>query len=79
MVFEKVICSNCIMERWERISKDIPQEYEQYSLELLAKVAELWVTIRGHSFAKDWNMKFERKYQKGTRKALKPEKQSSEK
>jgi hypothetical protein len=60
------------MERWERISKDIPQK-------LLAKVVELWVTIRGHSFAKDWNMKFERKYQKGTRKALKPEKQSSEK
>ena len=41
-----------------------------YSIELLQAIIGLWITIRGHSFAKDWTMKFETKYKKGTRKAL---------
>ena len=57
---------------WEEIAKSIPIKYEQHSIELLGKVADLWVTIQGHSFAKDWTMRFEPKYKNATRKELKP-------
>ena len=38
-----------------------------YSIELLKAVISLWVSIRGHAFAKGWTMQFERRYKKGTR------------
>lgn len=73
-VYEEALDTSTIMARWERIAEDIPHKYELYSLQLLSKITELWVTIRGHSFAKGFNMKFEKvKYQQGTRKSLKPD------
>lgn len=75
VVYDKVFTDINIMECWEKLSKDIPRKYEHYSMELLAKVTELWVTIRGHSFVKGWNSKFERKSKRGTRKSLKPDKE----
>ncbi len=36
-------------------------KYEKYSIELLGVVADLWITIRDHSFAKDWTMNLVRK------------------
>ena len=47
-------------------------KYEQYSVELLKAVVDLWVNIRGHSFARDFMMNFEAKFTKGTRKTLIP-------
>ena len=72
-VGEEVLCSDRIITCWERIVQDIPQKYEQYTIELLKAITDLRITIRGHSFAKGWTMKFERKYQKGIRKSLLPE------
>lgn len=73
----QVVASKPILTRWEDIiATDIPSKYEKYSIELLEKIVFLWVTIRGYSFAKGWTMKFERKYKKGTRKSLQPEKEA---
>ena len=59
-----------MLSYWETIAHCIPSRYEKYSIELLKAIIEVWITIHGHSFAKDWTMKFESKYKKGTRKAL---------
>ena len=40
-------------------------------MELFSNIIDLWLTIRIHSFAKEWMEKFERR--QGTRKSLKPE------
>ena len=55
---------------WETLAQSIPDTYEKYSIKLLTIITDLWITIRGHSFAKEWTMKFKRKYKKGTRKSL---------
>ena len=57
-VGEEVLCSDWINTCWERIAQD--------TIELLRAITDLWITIRGHSFAKGWTMKFERKYQKNS-------------
>ena len=38
----------------------IPTKYEAYSVELLQVITDLWIMILGHSFPKDWTMKFVR-------------------
>ena len=55
---------------WEEISSSIPLKFEKYSVELLYEVCKLWVTIRGHAFAREWTSKFEQKYTKSLRKDL---------
>ena len=67
---DQVLNTRNIVTCWEQIANNIPSKYEKYSLELLGKITDLWITIRGHSFAKGWNAKFERKYKRGTRKTL---------
>ena len=71
LIMKDVIKSESILSCWEVIAHSIPTKYEPYSIELLQVITNLWITIRGHSFAKDWTMKFVSKYKKGTRKTLK--------
>ena len=69
-ITEDVMKSLSILSNWETLAQSIPDTYEKYSIELLTIITDLWITIRGHSFAKEWTMKFQRKYKKGTRKSL---------
>lgn len=69
-VHDQVLCNHGIVNSWEQIATDFPRKYEKYSVELLSVITDLWITIRGHSFAKGWNTKFEKKYKQGTRKTL---------
>ena len=69
-VHDQVLATQDIVTCWENIARNIPPKYEKYSVELLSKIVDLWITIRGHSFVKGWNTKFERKYKQGTRKTL---------
>ena len=73
LIMEQIVKSDSILLHWEAIAVTIPTKYETYSIELLRAIANLWVAVRGHSFAKGWTMKFQSKSQskKGTRKALK--------
>ena len=73
LILDEALVSQSVINLWEKASKMIPLKYESYSIELLREIVKLWVTIRGHSFAKDWTMQYERKYKKGTRKGLKPQ------
>jgi len=66
-ILEEVHQSESVLSYWETIACSIPLRYELYSIELLKAITTLWISIRGHSFAKEWTMKFEQsKYQKGT-------------
>ena len=77
LVKDKAVKTGSVMMGWEKICSTMPSKYEIYMMELLDKVIEVWVTIRGHSFTKIWTMKFEkRKYQEGTRKTLQPEREN---
>ena len=70
-ILEEVEQSDSVLSHWETIADNISPRYEAYSIELLKAITTLWVSIRGHAFAKEWTMKFQRsKYQKGTRKTL---------
>ena len=69
-IVSATLTTSSVLSSWERIAQTIPPTYEQYSIELLKNVISLWVTVRAHAFAKGWTMKFESKYQKGTRKSL---------
>ena len=71
VIMEDVINSESILSHWEVIAQCSPAEHEQHSMELLQIITNLWITICGHSFTKDWTMKFEGKYKKGTREILK--------
>ena len=71
LIMDQFVQSEPILVHWEEIARDIPARYEPYSIELLKVITGLWVTIRGHSFAKNWTMQFESKSKKGTRKTLK--------
>ena len=71
-ILEEVQQSESVLSHWETIACSIPSKYEPYSIELLKVITALWISVHGHSFAKEWTMKFQRsKYQKGTRKTLK--------
>ena len=70
IIQQEVLKSPVILSQWETIAQPISAKYEKYSIELLTIITDLWITIRVHSFAKEWTMKFQRKYQSGTRKSL---------
>ena len=72
LIMDDVFQSESILSHWETIAHIIPSKYEPYSVELLKVIVNLWITVRGHSFASDWTMNFVSKYKKGTRKTLKP-------
>jgi hypothetical protein len=75
-VHDQVFATHDVVTCWEKVAGYIPPKYEKYSVELLSEIVDLWITIRGHSFVKGWNIKFERKYKQGTRKTLaKPKEQ----
>ena len=63
--------SEKVLELWENVAHAIPPHYEPYSSELLENIVVLWISIRGHSFARDWSMKSDSKFKKATRKTLK--------
>ena len=72
-ITDEIMRTNSVLCCWETIAHSIPHSYEQYSIELLKAVISLWVTVRAYAFAKGWTMKFEKKYKKGTRKSLQPQ------
>ena len=69
-ISDAVISSNAVQTYWKAIAGSIPKKFEQYSVCLLQAITELWVNVRGHSFAQGWTMMFETKYKTGTRKTL---------
>jgi hypothetical protein len=71
-ILKEALGSPTLLSYWETIAHCIPSKYEKYSIELLKVIIELWIAIRGHSFAKDWTSRFdhESKRKKGTTKAL---------
>ena len=71
-IVSEALRADTVLCCWEVIAQTIPPPYELYSMELLKAIISLWVTVRAHAFAKEWTMKFERKYKKGTRKSLQP-------
>ena len=71
LVWDDVLRSELVLACWEVVTHHIPTKYEFYSLELLQHITDLWITIRGHSFAKEFTTKFIMKYKKGTRKTVK--------
>lgn len=79
VIRDEVLASLPILSMWESIAHTIPDKYEKYSIELLSVITDLWITIRGYSFAKEWTMKFERKYKRATRKELKDKKEEQKK
>ena len=58
-ILETTLNCDSILQHWDTISQSIPAKYEQYSMELLKAVVDLW-------------MNFEAKFKKGTRKTLLP-------
>lgn len=64
---DSILSSTAVLEAWEDLAGNIPLKYEKYSLALLGSVVELWLNIRGHSFARGWTMNLESKYEKRTR------------
>ena len=71
-ILETTLNCDSVLQHWDTISQSIPPKYEQYSMELIKAVVDLWMNIRGHSFARDFTMNFEAKFKKGTRKTLLP-------
>lgn len=71
VIVDEVLQSESVLSCWESVAHCIPTKYELYSLELLKCVTDLWITIRGHSFAKEVTSKSVKKNKKGTRKTLK--------
>lgn len=56
-----VLNSESVMQHWDNVASSIPTQYEQYSVCLLQTITELWINVRGHSFANGWTMKFEKR------------------
>ena len=71
LILNDVLQSERVLSHWEIVSQCIPTKYQSYSMELLEHITDLWMKIRGHSFASEFTTKFIRKYKKGTRKSLK--------
>ncbi len=72
-IITDVLKDEAILMNWEAIAQ-MPSNYESCSIELFEAVVNLWVTIRGFSFAEGWTAHFkknEKSSKKGTRKALK--------
>lgn len=73
-IIDEAMKTDSVLCHWDTITHSISPIYREYSIELLKAVISLWVAIRAHAFAKEWTMKFESKYKKGTRKSLQPKK-----
>ena len=54
-----IIGSDAIQHHWKTVAGAIPKKFEQYSVCLLQAITELWINVRGHSFAQGWTMMFE--------------------
>ena len=64
-IHDEVLSIQSILLQWENnTGSTIPSKFEEYSLELLTKITDLWSTVWGHSFAKGWTMNFESKYKR---------------
>ena len=50
-IHEDVLGFPPVLFSWEKIAEAIPSKYEKYSMELLLRIVDLWITIRGYSFA----------------------------
>lgn len=57
IINQQVLTNQPILTDWEEIAADIPSKYELYSIELLRKVVNLWINIRGHSFAEGCSLR----------------------
>ena len=73
-IASKVVEAVPVLRVWESIATSISPTYEEYSIELLRNIIDVWVNVRAHAFSKVWTMKFQRKYKKGTRKSLQTKK-----
>ena len=62
---DRFLCHTKVLEGYSW--KYIPTKFEQYSVCLLQAILDLWINVRGHSFAQGWTMMFETKYKRGTR------------
>ena len=67
-ILEEVMESEPVLTQWEAVASSIPTKYKLYGIKVLEAIAELWITVRGHLFAKKWTSKLEKKFKKGTRK-----------
>lgn len=71
LISDDVLQSELVLGCWEMVAHRIPTKYELYSFELLQHITDVWITIRGHSFAKEFTTKFATRNKKGTRRTLK--------
>ena len=55
-ITDEAMKTNSVLCCWETIAHSIPPAFELYSIALLKAVISLWVSIRGHAFAKGWTM-----------------------
>ena len=78
LVFEDVLKKSDILAQWEKLqlSASVGEcvattaMCTHYSTELLKLVCEKWITVRAHSFAEGCNSKFNKYFERGTRKTL---------
>ena len=66
--------SAVVLDTWKRIAmndSELSQQLEQLSLSVLREITNLWISVRGHSFARDWTMNFNSASKKALRKTLK--------
>ena len=52
LISDDVLKSELVLGCWEVVAQNISTKYERYSFELLQHITDVWITIRGHSFAK---------------------------
>lgn len=69
-IVEEISTKEIVISCWEAITAS--SGTNESCSELLLAIVDLWVTVRAHAFAKEWTMKFHRKFTKGTRKSLLP-------
>ena len=70
VVTDDVLKDVALLDVWENISKPTSQRHNTYSIELLKIICQLWITVRGFSFAKGCNSLFHKTFERGTRKTL---------
>lgn len=54
LILEDILKSEDVLTIWNNLAASIP---EKHSICLLKSVANLWITMRGYSFAKGWTDK----------------------
>lgn len=48
---DAILSNKAVLQHWESLTGNVPHKFEKYSVELLKAFAELWIHVRGHSFA----------------------------